>query len=47
MGLLKIFSAKANSRKILENVLRHEKYSKNSQNSRKIPRDALGHEQSK
>jgi hypothetical protein len=32
---------------ILENVLKHEKYSENSKNSRKIPGDTLGHEQSK
>jgi hypothetical protein len=31
---------------ILENVLMHEKYSKNCRNFRKNPRDALGHEQS-
>jgi hypothetical protein len=31
---------------ILENVLRHKKYSKNCRSSRKIPGDALGHEQS-
>jgi hypothetical protein len=30
-----------------ENVLRHEKYSDNSENSRKISRDSLGHKQSK
>jgi hypothetical protein len=33
--------------KILENVLKHQKYLENSQNSRKIPRDTLEHEQSK
>jgi hypothetical protein len=27
--------------------IRHEKYSKNSEKSKKIPRDTLGHEQSK
>jgi hypothetical protein len=28
-------------------VLKHQKYSENSKNLRKIPRDTLGHEQSK
>jgi hypothetical protein len=32
---------------VLENVLKHEKYSENPENSRKIPRDTLGLEQSK
>jgi hypothetical protein len=32
---------------ILENVLKHGKYSENSKNSRKIPRARLQHEQSK
>ena len=42
-----IFQCENKSRKSLENVLRHEKYLENSQNSRKIPRDRLEHEQSK
>jgi hypothetical protein len=48
-GLLfpKYFSVQKQFQKNLENVERHEKYLENSQNSRKIPRDRLRHEQPK
>jgi hypothetical protein len=36
-----------NSMKFSKNVLKQEKYSENSQNSSKIPRDTLGHKHSK
>jgi hypothetical protein len=41
------FSMRKHFQEILENVLKHEKYSENSKNSRKIPRARLEHEQSK
>jgi hypothetical protein len=44
---LNIFGEKQIPEKILEKVLRHEKYSENLENFRKIPRDRLRHEQSK
>jgi hypothetical protein len=43
----KYFKCENNSRKFLENVLKHEKYSNNLKNPRKIPRDRFGHDQYK
>jgi hypothetical protein len=44
---LNIFSAKQIPEKILETVLRHEKYSESPKNFRKIPKGRLRHEKSK
>jgi hypothetical protein len=44
---LNIFPAQKQIRKFQKMLTRHEKYSVNHKNSRKIPRDTLGHEQSK
>jgi hypothetical protein len=41
------FQCETISEKQSRNCLKHEKYSENHKNSRKIPRDRLGHEQSK
>jgi hypothetical protein len=41
------FSMRSHFQEILENVLKHKKYSENSKNARKIPRARLEHEQSK
>jgi hypothetical protein len=43
----KLFQCETITRKPIENVSKLEKYRENSQNSRKIPRDRLEHEQSK
>jgi hypothetical protein len=43
----KYFSNVKTNSKIRENAYKARKYSKNHKNSRKIPRDTLGHEQSK
>jgi hypothetical protein len=41
------FPAQKQIRKFQKMLTMHEKYSENHKNSRKIPRDSLGHEQSK
>jgi hypothetical protein len=44
---LKYFQAQKQIRKFQKMLTRHEKYSENPKNSRKIPRARLEHEQSK
>jgi hypothetical protein len=41
------FKCENNSMIFWKNVLKHEKYSENSQNYSKIPSDTMGHEHSK
>jgi hypothetical protein len=44
---LNFFSVQKNIRETLDNSFKALKYSEKPENSRKVPRDTLGHEQSK